>query len=122
MRRTGAFLAGVSVGAALVTNWRSIAKGTVKAGIRGGTTLRASAARAAENLADVVQEATWEMGAAQEAAPTAAGAGTAGTTPPAPAAGEAAPAPSRAAEDEPTTTGDGAATGAAVPHESASLT
>lgn len=63
MRGAKAFLAGLSVGAVLVGNWRSITKSTVKAGIRGGTTLRASAARAAENLADVVQEATWEMSA-----------------------------------------------------------
>lgn len=94
MRRTGAFLAGLSVGAALVANWRAVAKGTGKAGLRGGSTLRASAARAAENLADVVREATWEMAAEAGAAPE-------GATPPAPS-----------------TNGDGTA----VRHESPSLT
>lgn len=84
MGRTRAFLAGLTVGAVVVGNWRPIAKGTVKAGIRGGASVRASATRAAENLADVVQEATWEMGAngdapaasrpaAPPAPPTAAG-------------------------------------------------
>lgn len=80
MRRTGAFLAGLSVGAALVANWRPIAKGTVKAGIRGGATVRASAARAAENLADVVQEATWEMGAGGDASAAAPAPGAAAPT------------------------------------------
>ncbi len=55
------YLVGVCSGAVLVANYRSVTKETIKVGVRGMSTLRRTAARGAESLADLTQEALWEL-------------------------------------------------------------
>ncbi len=76
------YLVGVCSGAVLVANYRSLTKETIKAGVRGMTTLRRVAARGAENLADLTHEALSEMnstGADGDARPAGAASHLAGS-------------------------------------------
>lgn len=52
---------GLFSGAVLLANWRPVAKSTIKVGVQGMSVLREAAARGMESLADVAQEAMWEI-------------------------------------------------------------
>ncbi len=60
-RRGRTFLVGLSSGALLVANWRSVLKAGVKTGMHLGLKVQSLAARGAENVADVTHEARVEM-------------------------------------------------------------
>ena len=81
-------LIGISSGALLAANWRTVLKAGVKAGISAGLRMQALAVRGAENVADVTHEARSELHVALRAkqaqqaaaAEQANGAGAAGGT------------------------------------------
>jgi hypothetical protein len=65
LARRRAFLVGLSSGALVAVNGRTILKGGVKLAVRSGFRLRQIAARSAENLSDVVAEAVSELHATE---------------------------------------------------------
>jgi hypothetical protein len=59
--KTKSFLVGLSSGVLLVANWRSLLKVGIKTGLRVGSDVQRAAARGAENLADIADEARAEL-------------------------------------------------------------
>ena len=55
------FAYGIGAGLLLAANWRRIAKGGIKAGLRGAVAVQRIAVRTAESVSDVTHEAVTEI-------------------------------------------------------------